>query len=181
MGEGVKLQDLQNLPTHWRVVLQAVMRRPLSYEALLTVVSQPTAEHVLNRQELDAAIDALRQREWLLIEENPNGSIYRANIARKPGKRLANSLWKALDDSAEAEQDTTVRRGGNRRLPKDLWGSLEKKSSESDDAQPRRKLSTSLWDKLADDEADDNSPAPPRKQPRKNLWDKLTGDNKESD
>lgn len=186
MSEGIRLQELQNLPTHWRVVLQTLMRRPMTYAALRETVAQLPDDSRITDVQLDAAIAELRRRGWLLEDNDAPETLLRANIARKPGRQLAQRIWDALDDSGSAaEADEPLRRGGSRTLPAELWDSLEKTTPAEEDTQPaqKRKLSPNLWDKLDDpDETasakpDEPPPDPdettPAKKPRKSLFDAL--------
>lgn len=197
MSEGIRLTELKDLPPAQRIVLQAVMRRALTYDALLQTVSDSTSEVSLTAAELDRTIAGLIERGWLVHEDDH----YRANIARKPGKRLSKRIWDALDDveadektertAADDDNNDQIRRGGNRRLPGSIWENLDKPDETPRPAR-RQKLSAGLWDTLSDEkpppestdapdanttpappaDTTDNEPPParPRRQ-RKSLFD----------
>lgn len=174
MSDGVRLQELHTLPTHWRVVLQAVMRRSLTYEALFATVSALGDDSRMSRAQLDAVIAELRRRDWLIEEDGGDGLMFRANIARKPGKQLAKRIWDALDDSANTDAEQPLWRGGSRSLPKNLWDDLDKTTPPEDETQTptKTKLSGDLWEAhdKGETEVDETKSTP---KPRKTFWDKL--------
>jgi hypothetical protein len=69
------------------------------------VEAMPEAER-LSRAELDGALDALSKDLWL-IRMGEERITYRPNLRRKPGSKLAQSIWAALEAKIEQGETST--------------------------------------------------------------------------
>lgn len=129
-GSNITPADLLALPPAQRKVMRMVMRHTeLSYSALCEALDQLPEPERLNRPDLDAILEWLVERNWLIqIEDNQNvlyrlGKIQKVDPAQQPadstqpsrrrsGLERLHSLWGKLADAREKEKQTPRPAGG---------------------------------------------------------------------
>ena len=96
---GVSPLDLAALPPALRRIMRVMLRElSASYPRLCEVVdSMPEADR-LSRPELDSVLSDLTEQFWLIRIGEKEKAIYKVNLRRKEGSKLAAGIWSALDD-----------------------------------------------------------------------------------
>jgi hypothetical protein len=151
MSNGLSLLDLADLPAPWRIVLRLVMREvTMTYAALSSAVSALPDQERMDTAKLDEVLNTLCERDWLIREQANGITQYRANIARKTGKTMAQNIWSALGSAEEVKAEEGVRRGGNRNLPNNIWNNLESSDKDSTETPRPRPRKTGLLDSFDD-------------------------------
>lgn len=95
---GISPLDLASLPPSLRKIMRLMLRElQLSYPRLCEVIDgMPEAER-LSRSDLDEALSSLTQQFWLIRIGEGEKAIYKVNLRRKEGSKLAAGIWSALD------------------------------------------------------------------------------------
>ncbi len=105
---GITPLDLAGLPPALRKIMRLMLRElQMNYPRLREVMdSMPDAER-LSRDELDSALLTLTDQFWLTrIGENEK-AIYKVNLRRKEGSKLAAGLWTKLDERLKRKPGET--------------------------------------------------------------------------
>lgn len=188
--------QLAELPVNMRKIVQTVLRdKGISYEGLIKALCELPDSHCMTLPELDAALEALIEKQWL-VQLTDDPKTYKVHLRRRARRNVVESILGALGVEVMPQpDDVSLRRGGNRRLPDQIWAALDKthQGSEEDAAKvistfkeedkPKRvttELSKTLWDAVAADETSASSeatePAPNIRQEvqrRRSIWDAL--------
>ncbi|GAB4544642.1 MAG: hypothetical protein Fur002_18040 [Anaerolineales bacterium] len=95
---GIRPLDLAGLPPTLRKMMRVMLRElQASYPRLCEIIdSMPEAER-MTRAELDLTLNQLVEDTWLLRIGEGEKAIYKANMRRKEGSKLAAGVWSALD------------------------------------------------------------------------------------
>ena len=104
-GEGgITALDLADLPPTLRKIMRLMLRElQLSYPQLTeTVAALPEAER-LSGKELDEALDVLTTQGWLIRIGQGEKAIYKVNLRRKAGSKLASGVWNTLDEKLKGK------------------------------------------------------------------------------
>jgi len=101
---GVSPLDLAALPPALRRIMRVMLRElSASYPRLCEVVdSMPEADR-LSRPELDSVLSDLTEQFWLIRIGEKEKAIYKVNLRRKEGSKLAAGIWSALDDKLKGK------------------------------------------------------------------------------
>ena len=101
---GVSPLDLAALPPALRRIMRVMLRElSASYPRLCEVVdSMPEADR-LSRPELDSVLSDLTEQFWLIRIGEKDKAIYKVNLRRKEGSKLAAGIWSALDDKLKGK------------------------------------------------------------------------------
>jgi hypothetical protein len=95
---GISPLDLASLPPSLRKIMRLMLRElSMSYPRMCEVMdAMPEAER-LTRDQLDSTLSDLSEQFWLIrIGENEK-AIYKVNLRRREGSKLAAGIWSALD------------------------------------------------------------------------------------
>lgn len=196
MNDGVDLLDLTNLPSHWRTILQIVMReQSISHDDLVAAVKRLPDGERLDDAKLKNTIAELTERRWLQKRRRNDQVIYKAFIRRKGGSAQMDQIWNALgldsldkDEADAPKAPEATPSTGRREVPENIWNALGTAQEES--PRPRRersKLMNNIWDSIANEEEEKpkgEAPTTPQaKQTRRkptNIWDNLTASDEET-
>ena len=85
MNDGVNLLELKDLPAHWRMIIQALMRKPMTYAALLASVGPAEVTWYLDRPVSSSG----RLRAHLLERSARRGWSWDAKLVTNPDAVLA--------------------------------------------------------------------------------------------
>jgi hypothetical protein len=101
---GISPLDLAALPPLLRKILRYMLRE---YEMLYSEICEwaqelPEAERP-TRADLDAGLEILTKQFWLIRRGEGERVRYQANLRRKAGSKLAQSVWSALDSRIAAQ------------------------------------------------------------------------------
>ncbi|MCL4272811.1 MAG: hypothetical protein KJZ77_03000 [Anaerolineales bacterium] len=105
---GITPLDLADLPPALRKIMRLMLRElQMNYPRLREVMeSMPEAER-LSRDELDAALSSLTEQFWLIRIGTGEKAIYKVNLRRKEGSKLAAGLWTKLDERLKRKPGET--------------------------------------------------------------------------
>lgn len=97
-GQGIRPADLLTLPPAQRRVMKLLLREiQLSYPELKTAVSTLPTNQRLTQSELDTTLAELAEAGWLIRMGQADLVSYRANLRRKPGSKISQSMWGKLE------------------------------------------------------------------------------------
>lgn len=105
---GITPLDLADLPPALRKIMRLMLRElQMNYPRLREVMeSVPEAER-LSRDELDATLSSLTEQFWLIRIGAGEKAIYKVNLRRKEGSKLAAGLWTKLDERLKRKPGET--------------------------------------------------------------------------
>lgn len=105
---GITPLDLADLPPALRKIMRLMLRElQMNYPRLREVMdSMPDAER-LSRDELDDALSSLTEQFWLIRIGTGEKAIYKVNLRRKEGSKLAAGLWTKLDERLKRKPGET--------------------------------------------------------------------------
>jgi hypothetical protein len=105
---GITPLDLADLPPALRKIMRLMLRElQMNYPRLREVMeSVPEAER-LSRDELDDALSSLTEQFWLIRIGTGEKAIYKVNLRRKEGSKLAAGLWTKLDERLKRKPGET--------------------------------------------------------------------------
>lgn len=95
---GISPLDLASLPPALRKIMRVMLRElSASYPRLCDAVDSMQEKDRLSRTELDSALSDLTDQFWLIRIGEKEKAIYKVNLRRKEGSKLAAGIWSALD------------------------------------------------------------------------------------
>ncbi|HRQ23408.1 MAG TPA: hypothetical protein PLF42_08295, partial [Anaerolineales bacterium] len=96
---GITPIDLAELPPALRKIMRLMLRElQLNYPRLCEVVDAMPEKDRLTRDELDEALATLTEQFWLIRIGEGKKAIYKVNLRRKSGSKLAGGIWSSLDE-----------------------------------------------------------------------------------
>lgn len=104
---GITPLDLADLSPTLRKIMRLMLRElQMNYPRLCEVMeSVPEAER-LSREDLDEALSSLTDQFWLTRIGAGEKAIYKVNLRRKEGSKLAAGLWSKLDERLRKPKGT---------------------------------------------------------------------------
>ncbi|KXK13864.1 MAG: hypothetical protein UZ14_CFX002001424 [Chloroflexi bacterium OLB14] len=98
-ADGITALDLVDLPPTLRKIMRLLLRElQMSYPSLLEAIeSLPEADR-LTPDQLDSALLSLTQQFWLTHIGEGKKAIYKVNLRKKVGSKLASGIWSSLDE-----------------------------------------------------------------------------------
>jgi hypothetical protein len=95
---GITPLDLAGLPPALRKIMRLMLRElQMTYPRLCEAMdSMPEAER-LSRDDLQGALSTLTQQFWLIRIGDGDKAIYKVNLRRREGSKLAAGIWSSLD------------------------------------------------------------------------------------
>ena len=106
-GEGgITALDIAELPPTLRKIMRLMLRElQLSYPQLIeTVAAMPDNERLAHK-DLNDALDVLTSQGWLIRIGQGEKAIYKVNLRRKAGSKLASGVWNVLDEKLKGKPD----------------------------------------------------------------------------
>ena len=99
-GEGgITALDIADLPATLRKIMRLMLREmQLGYPQLLEAIAALPEEQRLAAKDLDEALEALTTQGWLIRIGQGEKAIYKVNLRRKAGSKLASGVWNSLDE-----------------------------------------------------------------------------------
>jgi len=99
-GEGgITALDLADLSPTLRKIMRLMLRElQLSYPQLTEAIAALPEEQRLSQKDLDEALDTLTAQSWLTRIGQGEKAIYKVNLRRKAGSKLASGVWNSLDE-----------------------------------------------------------------------------------
>ncbi len=105
LGQGMRPTDLLTLPPPQRRVMRLLLREvQMSYPDLVTAVSTLPTKQRLTTAELDDSLTQLTQAGWLIRLGQDELITYRVDLRRKPGSKVASSMWGTLEKRLQERQ-----------------------------------------------------------------------------
>lgn len=101
---GISPLDLAGLPPALRKIMRVMLRElSASYPRLCEVVHAMPDKDRLSRAELDSVLADLTEQFWLIRIGEKERAIYKVNLRRKEGSKLAAGIWSALDNKLKGK------------------------------------------------------------------------------
>ena len=95
---GITALDLAELSPALRKIMRLMLRElQMTYPRLCEVMDAMPEQERLTRNGLDDALSTLTQQFWLLRIGEGEKAIYKVNLRRKEGSKLASGIWSSLD------------------------------------------------------------------------------------
>jgi hypothetical protein len=95
---GITPLDLAALPPSLRKIMRLMLRElSMSYPRMCEVMDAMPEADRLPRAELDSALSELTEQFWLIRIGEKEKAIYKVNLRRREGSKLASGIWSALD------------------------------------------------------------------------------------
>ncbi len=95
---GITPLDLADLPPALRKIMRLMLRElQMNYPRLREVMDSMSEADRLSREDLDEALATLTDQFWLIRIGTGEKAIYKVNLRRKEGSKLAAGVWSALD------------------------------------------------------------------------------------
>ena len=95
---GITPLDLVELPPALRKIMRLMLRElQMNYPRLCEVMDAMPESERLSRDELQEALTTLTQQQWLNRIGEGEKAIYKVNLRRREGSKLAAGIWSALD------------------------------------------------------------------------------------
>ena len=104
-GEGgITALDLADLPPTLRKIMRLMLRElQLNYPQLTEAVAALPEKERLSNKDLDDALETLSTQGWLIRIGQGEKAIYKVNLRRKAGSKLASGVWNALDEKLKGK------------------------------------------------------------------------------
>lgn len=96
---GITPLDLAGLPPALRKIMRLMLRElQMAYPGLCEAVDAMPEADRLSRDDLQDALSTLTQQAWLIRIGDGEKAIYKVNLRRKEGSKLAAGIWSSLDE-----------------------------------------------------------------------------------
>jgi hypothetical protein len=104
-GEGgITALDIADLPPTLRKIMRLMLRElQLNYPQLIETVAALPDNEQLARKDLDEALGVLTAQGWLIRIGQGEKAIYKVNLRRKAGSKLASGVWNTLDEKLKGK------------------------------------------------------------------------------
>ncbi len=100
--EGISAGDIAELPPALRRVMRVMLREvEMTYKAICETMDSVPESDRMKRTELEQALDALTEQNWLIRRGEGESLNYMVNLRRKAGSQLDTNFWNALDKKIE--------------------------------------------------------------------------------
>ena len=95
--EGISPIELRDLPPNLRKVMRMMLREVvMKYTDLCKAVDAMSDADRLSRPELDSALAALVEANWLMRYGQDEFTSYKVNLRRRAGSQLGQDVWSHL-------------------------------------------------------------------------------------
>lgn len=96
---GISALELIDLPPNLRRIMKMMLREVvMKYTHLVQANAELPAANRMTQNELDEALKALVEQNWLIANGEGEFLSYRVNLRRKAGSALDRDIWAALND-----------------------------------------------------------------------------------
>ncbi len=96
---GITALDLADLPLTLRKIMRLMLRElQLNYPQLIEAIAALPENERLAVKDLDEALEVLSTQGWLIRIGQGEKAIYKVNLRRKAGSKLASGVWNTLDE-----------------------------------------------------------------------------------
>ena len=96
---GITPLDLASLPPALRKIMRLMLRElQMTYPRLCEAMESVPEADRLSREDLQSALTALTEQYWLIRIGEGEKAIYKVNLRRREGSKLAAGIWSALND-----------------------------------------------------------------------------------
>lgn len=96
--EGISPIEIAELPPNLRDVVRLMLREgAMKYRDLCTAIAADLPGNCMSPAELDAALEALVNQNWVSRYGSGELTSYRVNLRRRTSSRLSTDIWSALD------------------------------------------------------------------------------------
>lgn len=96
---GISALELIDLPPNLRRIMKMMLREVvMKYTHLVQANAELPAANRMTPNELDEALKALVEQNWLIANGEGEFLSYRVNLRRKAGSALDRDIWAALND-----------------------------------------------------------------------------------
>ena len=99
---GISALDLADLPAPLRKLMRLMLREvEMDYDSLAAAARAMPKSELINKAELDQALDELCAKNWLIRRGQDTLISYRVNLRRRAGSNLSQGIWAALNKKIE--------------------------------------------------------------------------------
>ncbi|HMB24742.1 MAG: hypothetical protein ACM33V_14035 [Chloroflexota bacterium] len=96
---GITALDIADLPPTLRKIMRLMLRElQLSYPQLKEAIAALPENEQLSGKHLDEALGVLTSQGWMIRIGQGEKAIYKVNLRRKAGAKLATGIWNTLDE-----------------------------------------------------------------------------------
>ncbi|HEX2997795.1 MAG TPA: hypothetical protein VHP14_23430 [Anaerolineales bacterium] len=96
---GITALDIADLPPTLRKIMRLMLRElQLGYRDLMETVAALPEKERLAAKDLEEALTVLTRQGWLIRIGQGEKAIYKVNLRRKAGAKLATGIWNTLDE-----------------------------------------------------------------------------------
>ncbi len=162
MASGFNVVDFMDLPPVERCIVRLVLRESMmTYLELVDAVATLPADHQMDRQTFDSALNHLTFNDWLLSQRHGPQTVYRVNTLQKtPTQRqgLLDNLdlepfeTPELRLTLENTDQVAPTNRGKRVLPAHIWDCLTGSNTKEPVNEPPERRA-SLFDMFIDDDS----------------------------
>ncbi len=101
---GITALDIADLPPTVRKIMRLMLRElQLNYPQLIEMVAALPDSEQLAHKDLDEALSVLTAQGWLIRIGQGEKAIYKVNLRRKAGSKLAIGVWNTLDEKLKGK------------------------------------------------------------------------------
>ena len=105
---GITPLDLAGLPPALRKIMRLMLRElQMTYPRLCEAMDTMPEADRLSLDDLQDALSTLTQQAWLIRIGDGEKAIYKVNLRRKEGSKLAAGIWSSLDDKLKKHPNDT--------------------------------------------------------------------------
>jgi hypothetical protein len=95
---GISALEIADLPPNLRRIMRLMLREiVMKTDQIVTAVEAMPEANRMSRSELEAALAALVEQNWLLTSGEGEFLSYRVNLRRKAGSALGQDIWATLN------------------------------------------------------------------------------------
>ncbi|MBI3161907.1 MAG: hypothetical protein HYZ23_05330 [Chloroflexi bacterium] len=96
---GITPLDLASLPPALRKIMRLMLRElQMTYPRLCEAMDEMPEADRLSREDLQSALTTLTEQYWLIRIGEKEKAIYKVNLRRKEGSKLAAGIWSSLNE-----------------------------------------------------------------------------------
>jgi hypothetical protein len=105
---GITPLDLAGLPPALRKIMRLMLRElQMTYPRLCEAMDAIPEADRLSRDDLQGALSTLTQQFWLIRIGEGEKAIYKVNLRRRDGSKLAAGIWSSLDERLKGKPKDT--------------------------------------------------------------------------
>jgi len=106
---GITTLDLADLPSPLRKLMRIMLRKvELDYHSIFEAVEAMPEGDQMSKEELDQALEELRQKSWLIQRGEGDNVAYKVNLRRKASSTLSQNIWSSLDNKIDNQKSDPI-------------------------------------------------------------------------